>query len=143
MNSTVTLEIVMPVPELTAECIVKLINDIGATCLGGYAELDPKYGNGARFVGSLIKIGHTLLTLRWSHEENTLRIYPVELQPNNFMADQFSVTVTGISCGDMAMFKTPKDARDWISTLSSIEQLKLHVNTKNFDGPAIMFLTTT
>ena len=139
-TANVTLEIVMPVPELSPQCVVKLIGDIGATSLGGYVELTSQYGKGAKFLGSLIQIGSTKFTLIWNNEETKMKIFPVKWQTNYAMAEDFCVTVTGLTSGDTAMFKSVDDAKEWLSNLSSIEQLKLNVKAPGFNDCAVMFL---
>lgn len=138
---TVTLEIVMPVPELTPEQIVKIVQAIGAKSLGGYAEFDPaKYCKGARFMGSLIAIGSDKFTMIWNDSETKLQLQPVEWKKNYTTTEAFSVTVTGLTCGDVALFKSENDAKEYLNKLSSIEQLKLSVKSPTFTGAAVMFL---
>ncbi len=139
MNN-MTLELVMPVPELKPELIVELFNTLGAVPAGNAAIADLQYGKGARQV-SLVKMKDVMYTWSWESAGNKLAVKPYTKRDVDWAAEESAVTIRGFQTGDTVLFKTEDDAKEWLLKLSSIEQLKLTVQTASYKGTAVMYLS--
>lgn len=139
MNN-VTLELVMPVPELNPQQIMSIFNILGATSAGNAAVADLQYGKGARQV-SLIEMREVTYTWAWDGTNSKLSIQPYGKKDADWAIEEAKVTVRGLQTGDTVLFKTEEDAKAWLIKLSSIEQLKLTVQTAAYNGTAVMYLS--
>ena len=139
----ITMELVMPVQELNPQMILDIFKLVGATPAGGYVVFDGQYGNGSKYMGPLVKIRNDLFTWSWDGVNNKLKVEPYIKDAKHAMVDDFEITVRGSTSGDTVMFKTEYDAKDWLKTLSSIEQLKLNVQTEDYTGSAIMYMANS
>lgn len=136
-----TMELVLPVLGLSPHRITEIFSCIGATPASGYAILDSQYGAGARYAGPLIRVNDVLCTWTWCSELNKLSVKPFVKTENCLMVAELPVTVTGAPSGHTVMFKTEKDAIEWLNNLTSIEQLKLMIQTPDYNGSVMMYLT--
>lgn len=136
----ITMELVLPSRGMRPQMPMDMFKAIGATSAGEYAVIDGMYGKGGRLMGSLIKIQADLFTWSWDTVNNKLRVEPYTKDEKHVMVDAFEVTITGLTSGDTALFKTDYDAKEWLKTLSPKEQFKLKVNTEDYHGSAIMYL---
>lgn len=130
----------MPVPELKPELIVELFNTLGAVPAGNAAIADLQYGKGARQV-SLVKMKDVMYTWSWESAGNKLAVKPYTKRDVDWAAEESAATVRGFSTGDTVLFKTEEDAKEWLLQLSSIEQLKLSIQTANYTGTVVMYLS--
>ncbi len=137
----VTLELVMPVPELNPQQVMSIFKILGATSAGNVAVADLQYGKGARQV-SLIEMMDARYTWAWDGTNNKLSIHPYVKKDADWPVEEANVTVRGYQTGDTLLFKTEEDAKEWLMKLSSIEQLKLTVQTPSYNGTAVMYLST-
>lgn len=139
MNN-ITLELVMPVPELKPELIRELFSTLGATHAGMIAVDDLQYGKGARQV-NLVKMKEELYTWFWNSNNNMLSVKPYIKRDTDWAIEEAAVIVRGFQTGESVLFKTEADAKEWLLKLSSIEQLKLTVQTANYKGTAVMYMS--
>lgn len=135
-----TLELVMPVAELKPEMVIGVFNILGAKSAGGCAVLDAQYGAGGRYV-SLIEIKEAKYFWSWCDSQKRFSIKPCTGKEEFVETSEIKVTIRGFRTGDTVMFKTEQDAKDWLLKLSSPEQLVLNVETKDYKGPAVMYLS--
>ncbi len=139
MNN-ITLELVMPVPELKPELIIELFNTLGAVHSGTIAVADLQYGKGGRQV-NLVRIKTELYTWTWTSSTSKLTVMPYVKNDADWITSESAATVRGFSTGDTVLFKTEEDAKEWLLQLSSIEQLKLSIQTANYTGTVVMYLS--
>lgn len=139
MNN-ITLELVMPVPELKPELISELFSTLGATTAPAVAIADVQYGKGARQV-PIVRMKEELYTWSWESTSNKLTVKPYTKHDSDWIAEQSAVIIRGFQTGDTILFKTEEDAKEWLLKLSSIEQLKLTVQTHIYKGTAVMYLS--
>lgn len=134
-----TVELVMPVPELKPELIKDLLVTLGATYAGNVAIADSHYGRGARKY-PLIKMKGDFYTWLWNNSSNRLSIKPYTKSEEDWPVEEAKVFVRGFHTGDTIVYRNEEDAKEYLMRLTSPDQLNLKIEAPNFSGSVMLYL---
>lgn len=140
MANNILVTINNPVTEVNKDTMVSTLRNLGVQSLGGFAEILPKYGKGARYLGTLFKIGSIYCTLQIDIGKQHIAMNPIEWQQNYVMAVNMPIEVCGGNDGEKVLFPSEEEAVRWLKLFTAIEQLKLSIKTSDYNGPVVMYL---
>ena len=137
----VSMEVTVPMNEINAAEIVKMITKMGAVTMGGYAVKEGRYIKGAKYEGgNLIKMGELYFLIIWDEENGRVKLENIDFNAGYALASDMPITVTGLSSGEKVLFACKDDAIEWLSTLQTSQILKLSVKDGDYHGSAVMYL---
>lgn len=137
-----TFELKAIVQEISVTEVIRTIKDMGAELIGGYAEMDSRYGKGAKYMGgSLIRLGSVYFLLLLDEKSSMPVLKQIDLGENIVAASEMAVTITGLLNGEKVLFKNKDDAIEWLTTMASDRKRKdLTVKAPDYIGSAFMYI---
>lgn len=137
----ISMEVTVPMNDINAAEIVKMLSKMGAVTMGGYAVKDGRYIKGAKYEGgNLIKMGDMYFLVIWDADSGKVKLENIDFNDGYVLASAMPVAITGLTNGEKVLFACKDDAIEWLNTLKTSQILNLSVKEGDYHGSAVMYL---